>query len=82
MPDISVCYFGRFDICFVVDKIRTPSPWTTPMYYPKMDQLCRWSLVIRVMKLSESGSIKGNYNTEKTNLKLDSLCFLTLITKF
>ena len=37
--------------------------------------------MIRVMKLSESGSIKGNYNTEKTNLKLDSLSFLTLITK-
>ena len=53
-----------------------------PMHYPKMDQLCRWSLVIRVMKLSESGSINGNYNTEKTNLKLDSLSFLTLITKF
>lgn len=37
LPDISVCYFGRFDICFVVDKILTPSPWTTPMHYPKID---------------------------------------------
>ena len=37
-------------------------------------------LVIRVRKLSESGSISGHY-TGKTDLKLDSLSFLTLIAK-
>jgi len=36
--------------------------------------------VIRVRKLSESGFIKDQY-TERTDLKLDSLSFLTLITK-
>ena len=39
-----------------------------------------WSLVKRVRKLSESGSIQGRC-TEKSDLKLDSLRFLTLITK-
>ena len=39
------------------------------------------SLVIRVKKQSKSGSIWGRY-TGKTDLKLDSLSFLTLITKF
>ena len=38
------------------------------------------SLVIRVRKLSESGSISGPY-TGKTDLKLDLLSLLTLITK-
>ena len=38
------------------------------------------SLVIRVRKLSESGSISGPY-TGKTDLKLDLLNLLTLITK-
>ena len=40
-----------------------------------------WSLEIRVSKLSESGSIWGHYNGQ-TDLKLDSLSFLTLFTKF
>ena len=35
----------------------------------------------QVKKLSESGSTLGQY-TGKTDLKLDSLSFLTLITKF
>ena len=38
------------------------------------------SFVIRVRKLSESGSISGPY-TGKTDLKLDLLNLLTLITK-
>ena len=38
------------------------------------------SFVIRVRKLSESGSFSGTY-TGKTNLKLDLLNLLTLITK-
>ena len=38
------------------------------------------SLVIRVRKLSESGSISGPY-TGKSDLKLDLLSLLTLITK-
>ena len=37
-------------------------------------------LVMRVRKLSESGSIWSHY-TGKIDLKLDSLSFLTLITK-
>ena len=37
-------------------------------------------IVIRVRKLSESGSIYGHY-AGKTDLKLDSLSFLTLISK-
>ena len=36
--------------------------------------------MIRVRKLNELGSISGHY-TGKTDLKLDSLTFLTLITK-
>ena len=36
--------------------------------------------MIRVRKLNESGSISGHY-TGKTDLKLDSLSFLTLIPK-
>ena len=36
--------------------------------------------MIRVRKLNESGSISGHH-TGKTDLKLDSLSFLTLITK-
>ena len=36
--------------------------------------------MIRVRKLNESGSISGHY-TGKTDLKLDSLSFLTLISK-
>ena len=38
------------------------------------------SLVIRVRKLSESGSIYNN-KTGKTDFKLSSRSFLTLITK-
>ena len=38
------------------------------------------SLVIRIRKLSESGSISGPY-TGTTDLKLDLLSFLTLVTK-
>ena len=38
------------------------------------------SLVIRIRKLSESGSIWGPY-TGTTDLKLDLLSFLTLVTK-
>ena len=38
------------------------------------------SLVIRIRKLSESGSISGPY-TGKTDLKLHLLSFLTLVTK-
>ena len=38
------------------------------------------SFVIRVRKMSESGSISGPY-TGKTDLKLDLLNLLTLITK-
>ena len=49
------------------------------MDYPKMDYAAK-VLVIRVRKLSASCPIKGHY-TENTDLKLDSLSFLTLITK-
>ena len=38
------------------------------------------SLVIRATKLGESASIEGHY-TGKTDLKLDPLGFLTLISK-
>ena len=48
--------------------------------YGTLNGLCRWSLVIRVRKLNESGSISGHY-TGKTDVKLDSLSFLTLISK-
>ena len=37
--------------------------------------------MIRVSKLSQPGSIEGHY-TGKTDLKLDSLSFLTLIINF
>ena len=60
----------------VVDKTLTLSLWTT----------LKWTMPLKfsdyqVKKLSESGSTWGQY-TGKTDLKLDSLSFLTLITKF
>ena len=70
----------------VVDKTLTPGPvhglslWTTNINLPYNRLRC-WNLVIRVSKLSQPGSIDGHY-TGKTDLKLDSLSFLTLIINF
>ena len=47
---------------------------------PNVKHRMTLSLVITVRKLSESGSISGPY-TGKTDLKLDLLSFLTLVTK-
>ena len=53
--------------------------WTIAMDY--LYVLCCWSLVISVRNLSESVSIWCHY-TGKTDLKLDSLSFLTLTLTF
>ena len=55
-------------------------PWTTNINLPYNRLRC-WNLVIRVSKLSQPGFIEGHY-TGKTDLKLDSLSFLTLIINF
>ena len=49
-----------------------------PGIWKKLTLNTEWLWSLR--KLSESGSIQGHY-TEQTDLKLDSLSFLTLITK-
>ena len=59
-------------------QVHVLSPWTTHIDYPKINYAAEIKTVIRVR--GESGPILGHY-TGKTDLKIDSPIFPSLITK-